>query len=230
MNGPVGNRPVLRVAGPGDIRAINGVLVAAIRSAGVSRWLYPDAGTRYDRCQEHISALTLAALEHGSAYVVEDDSRIVAAALWKPCGHRAPQRPTTVAVPPAASSRPDRVELLDASLAAWHPVEPHQHLLIAGVHPERQRTGIGTELVRRTPDSTVASPAYQQILAVFTATDNPLRAKDICHALGTGTTAKDTERLRAKLKRLVARDVLTELEPCLFAVPATSSPDPTPES
>jgi hypothetical protein len=55
----------------------------------------------------------------------------------------------------------------------------------------------------RTPstDSTVASPAYQQILAVFTATDNPLRAKDICHALGTGTTAKDTESLRGRVAR-----------------------------
>ena len=54
-------------------------------------------------------------------------------------------------------------------------------------------------------DITVASPAYQQILAVFATTDHSgLRAKDICHALGIGTAAKDTEGLRAKLKRLVA--------------------------
>ncbi|MER7009698.1 hypothetical protein ABT297_42575, partial [Dactylosporangium sp. NPDC000555] len=71
-------------------------------------------------------------------------------------------------------------------------------------------------------DATVASPAYQQILAVFATTDHSghsgLRAKDICHALGTGTTAKDTEGLRAKLKRLVARGVLTESEPGLFTL------------
>jgi hypothetical protein len=81
-------------------------------------------------------------------------------------------------------------------------------------------------------DATVASPAYQQILAVFAATANPLRAKDICVALGTGTAAKNTESLRAKLKRLVTRGVLTEPESGLFALahPATSSPDPTPES
>ncbi|GAA0908470.1 hypothetical protein Vau01_100260 [Virgisporangium aurantiacum] len=68
---------------------------------------------------------------------------------------------------------------------------------------------------------------------MFAATGNPLRAKDICVALGTGTAAKNTESLRAKLKRLVTRDVLTELESGLFALtrPATaSSPDPTPES
>ena len=82
-------------------------------------------------------------------------------------------------------------------------------------------------------DATVASPAYQQILAVFATTDHSgLRAKDICHALGTGTAAKDIEGLRAKLKRLAARGVLTEAEPGLFtlAQPATSSPNPTPES
>ncbi|MFY1692821.1 hypothetical protein [Plantactinospora sp. WMMB782] len=74
-------------------------------------------------------------------------------------------------------------------------------------------------------DPTVASPAYQQILAVFHAATAPMRAKDICHALGTGTAAKDTEGLRAKLKRLVARQILTEPEAGLFvlAPPTTSA-------
>ena len=81
-------------------------------------------------------------------------------------------------------------------------------------------------------DATMASTAYQQILAVFTTAERGLRAKDICHALGVGTTANHTESLRAKLKRLVARGVLTETEPGLFtfAQPATSNPDPTPGS
>ncbi|KAB1929182.1 hypothetical protein F8280_00090 [Micromonospora noduli] len=73
-------------------------------------------------------------------------------------------------------------------------------------------------------DPTVASPAYQQILAVFHAATAPTRDKDICQALGTGTTAKDTEGLRAKLKRLVARQILTEPEAGLFTLaPPTSS-------
>jgi hypothetical protein len=73
-------------------------------------------------------------------------------------------------------------------------------------------------------DATVATPAYQQILAVFNAAAGGMRAKDICHALGTGTTAKDTEGLRAKLKRLVARQILTEPEPGLFTLaPPTPS-------
>ncbi|MDG4813976.1 MULTISPECIES: hypothetical protein [unclassified Micromonospora] len=73
-------------------------------------------------------------------------------------------------------------------------------------------------------DPTVASPAYQQILAVFHGANAPMRAKDICQALAAGTTAKDTENLRAKLKRLVARQILTEPEAGLFTLaPPTAS-------
>ena len=81
-------------------------------------------------------------------------------------------------------------------------------------------------------DPTVASPAYQQILAVFATATGGLRAKDICHALGTGVTAKDTEGMRAKLKRLVNRQILAETEPGLFtlaaAKPASTSPNSEP--
>ena len=62
------------------------------------------------------------------------------------------------------------------------------------------------------------NPTYQQILTVFTTGGHPLRAKDICGALGVGTTANHTESLRAKLKRLVTRGVLTEDRPGLFAL------------
>jgi hypothetical protein len=73
-------------------------------------------------------------------------------------------------------------------------------------------------------DATIASAAYQQILAVFATTDGGMRAKDVCQALGLGITAKDTEGIRAKLKRLVARHILVEAEPGLFTLaPATSA-------
>jgi hypothetical protein len=72
-------------------------------------------------------------------------------------------------------------------------------------------------------DTPPGNPAYQQILAVFTTAEHKLRAKDICHALGVGTTANHTESLRAKLKRLVARGILTEDEPGLFALAPTTA-------
>lgn len=86
-------------------------------------------------------------------------------------------------------------------------------LLRLGGHPDDQ------------PETAPAGSAYQQILTVFTTGGHPLRAKDICQALGLGTTANHTESLRAKLKRLVARGVLTEDRPGLFALaPITAGP------
>jgi hypothetical protein len=86
-------------------------------------------------------------------------------------------------------------------------------------------------------DGPLDNTVYQQILHVFTTGDGiPMRAKDVCHALGIGTEPKDTEGVRAKLKRLVKRRILTETEPGLFALaasaeaveqPATSNPDST---
>ena len=67
------------------------------------------------------------------------------------------------------------------------------------------------------------NPTYQQILGVFGTAKQPLRAKDICRALGIGTTANHTESLRAKLKRLVTRGVLTEDRPGLFALAPTAA-------
>ena len=64
----------------------------------------------------------------------------------------------------------------------------------------------------------VISEPYQQILAVFTPDRGSLRAKDVCLALGIGTEAKDTEGIRAKLKRLVNRQILTENQPGLFTL------------
>lgn len=74
------------------------------------------------------------------------------------------------------------------------------------------------------PAAAITSPAYQQILAVFATATGPMRAKEVCLALGLGTAAKDTENLRAKLKRLATRQILTEAEPGLFALaPPTPS-------
>lgn len=61
-------------------------------------------------------------------------------------------------------------------------------------------------------------PAYQEILAVFARTDGGLRAKDLCHALNTGDQPRHIEGMRAKLKRLVGRNILIEPEPGMFTL------------
>jgi hypothetical protein len=73
-------------------------------------------------------------------------------------------------------------------------------------------------------DTVLVSAPYQQILAVFATANTGMRAKDVCLAVGAGVTANDTEGMRAKLKRLVARHILTENEPGLFALAPTPPP------
>ncbi|MBT2384500.1 hypothetical protein [Streptomyces sp. ISL-11] len=64
-------------------------------------------------------------------------------------------------------------------------------------------------------------PAYQQILAAFTDTGRPMRARDIYQVLDLPILPKHTEGIRSKLKRLVTRGILTEPEPGLFTQPRT---------
>ncbi|WP_158630786.1 hypothetical protein [Micromonospora inaquosa] len=54
---------------------------------------------------------------------------------------------------------------------------------------------------------------------------DPADAAGPAHRIGAGATVKDTENLRAKLKRLVARQIRTEPEAELFtlAPPMTSA-------
>lgn len=58
---------------------------------------------------------------------------------------------------------------------------------------------------RCAPTRLPANPAYQHILTVLTETETPLRWKDLCHALDTGTEPARIEGMRTKLKRLVHR-------------------------
>ena len=67
-------------------------------------------------------------------------------------------------------------------------------------------------------DPTVISSAYQQILTVLDASATGMRAKDICLALDIEPLPKHVEGTRAKLKRLVSRNILTETEPGIFTL------------
>ncbi|WP_328392421.1 hypothetical protein OHS70_00455 [Streptomyces sp. NBC_00390] len=73
-------------------------------------------------------------------------------------------------------------------------------------------------------------PRYREILAAFERADGTLRAKDVCQALGTGTEPRHVEGIRAKLKRLVSRDILTEPEPGLFTLPGATRPASQPQT
>ncbi|WP_086766514.1 hypothetical protein [Streptomyces bobili] len=62
-------------------------------------------------------------------------------------------------------------------------------------------------------------PAYQQIMAVFTAAAHPLRARQVCEAMDLAVAPNNINNVRLKLKRLAGRRILTETEPGLFTQP-----------
>jgi hypothetical protein len=58
--------------------------------------------------------------------------------------------------------------------------------------------------------------AYRDVVEVL-ADAGPLRARQVCQAVGTGAEPRHREGMRIKLKRLVERGWLVETEPGLFA-------------
>jgi hypothetical protein len=62
-------------------------------------------------------------------------------------------------------------------------------------------------------------PAYQQIMAVFTAGGHPLRARQVCEAMDLPVAPNNINNVRLKLKRLANRGILTETEQGLFTQP-----------
>jgi hypothetical protein len=59
--------------------------------------------------------------------------------------------------------------------------------------------------------------AYRDVVEVLADAGVPLRARQVCQAVGTGAEARHREGMRIKLKRLVERGWLVETEPGLFA-------------
>ncbi|MDK0524123.1 hypothetical protein [Streptomyces sp. ML-6] len=60
-------------------------------------------------------------------------------------------------------------------------------------------------------------PDHPRILAVFNHPTGPLRARDVCQALGHELLPKNAEGARAKLKRLVKLGILIEADTGNFA-------------
>lgn len=72
-------------------------------------------------------------------------------------------------------------------------------------------TALADRLPAHTPDLP-EHPDYPGILSAFNHATGPQRAKDVCEALGHELLPKNIEGTRAKLKRLVKLDVLTEVD------------------
>jgi hypothetical protein len=70
-------------------------------------------------------------------------------------------------------------------------------------------------------DPGVLPSSYRDIVEVLADAVHPMRAHHLCAALGLPTDKSKVEGFRSKLKRLVERDWIAELEPGLFAARGT---------
>ncbi|MFJ9592943.1 hypothetical protein ACIRS3_09305 [Streptomyces virginiae] len=100
--------------------------------------------------------------------------------------------------------------------------ELHNRLREAETHLEhlaitrKTVTGLADRLPASPPDMP-EHPDYPRILAVFNEATGPLRARDVCEALDHILLPKNIEGTRAKLKRLVKLDIITEVDTGSFA-------------
>ncbi|WP_307825248.1 hypothetical protein [Streptomyces sp. M2CJ-2] len=92
--------------------------------------------------------------------------------------------------------------------AGLREAETHlEHLAIT----RKTVTGLADRLPAGPPDLP-EHPGYPRILAVFHQATRPLRARDVCEALGHALLPKNIEGTRAKLKPLVKLGILTEAD------------------
>src|SRR6266516_1965748 len=81
-------------------------------------------------------------------------------------------------------------------------------------------SGMAVQVPAFTPDGEAdvrgLPVAYRDVVEVLADAGMPLRAMQVCQALGLGIEPRHREGMRSKLKRLVGRGWLVEAEPGLF--------------
>ncbi len=123
-----------------------------------------------------------------------------------------------------------RERQLAAEAEAAHEQIARLTALLAGLAQEADHVAITRKTLMDLPDELPPAPtaptpplpdgpAYQQIMAVFTDADAPLRARDVCEAMDLNLAPNNINNVRIKLKRLVRLAILAETEPGLFSRP-----------
>ena len=158
---------LVRPAARADADAVARTLARAFADDPPMAWVLPDPVARPRRL--HRFFLTLQrrqVLRGGGALVACRGERIIGAALWLPPGtwSQSPVR-QLIALPGYARAfgrRLDQGAVISQASYEAHPREPHWYLYTLGVHPDHQRTGAGTALLRTRLDECdrAGLPAY----------------------------------------------------------------------
>jgi GNAT superfamily N-acetyltransferase len=148
VNSPT-STAIVRDAIPRDTCAACQTLTAAFVNSPLGRWLDPDGQSGPGVLARCVTAAVAQAFSSGIIRVVEDAGRVVAAAVWSLKADR-----TLAAVPrrighdPAAAEVEGRWRLLAEVGLTRRPLRhPPHHLVLFGVHPDRQGEGLSSYLL-----------------------------------------------------------------------------------
>jgi ribosomal protein S18 acetylase RimI-like enzyme len=139
-------RPVRR----SDIAPLADTLAAAFEVDPFSRWLFgPD--DLHDRLRKSFEIqLRIISMPKKESFTTDD---LAGAALWAPPGQWKLSSWQELRLAPSYLHALGPRRVAKAAPAARmieraHPFEPHWHLAVLGVAPDRQRTGVGSALLR----------------------------------------------------------------------------------
>jgi len=141
----------VRLATPADTPRLGEVLADAFEDDPLSQWLFGVNSTLRDRLRRSFDALLRRVyLTKGNTYTTDD---LAGCAMWAPPGkwklsvlQQVRLAPLMLRVMPSAGLR--NGARLQTQVEKAHPADPHWHLSVLGVDPARQRTGVGTSLMR----------------------------------------------------------------------------------
>jgi ribosomal protein S18 acetylase RimI-like enzyme len=132
----------IRPAEPADQYPLGDSLAAAFASGPLADWLIPDPASRAAIYQPYARLTFSHALSYGRIHATAD---LRGGAVWLPpnAPSISPEIYADLFGPAAA-----RFAILAETLAAAEPDHPHETLAFLGVHPDHQRQGLGSALLR----------------------------------------------------------------------------------
>ncbi|MEV5695317.1 GNAT family N-acetyltransferase [Micromonospora globbae] len=135
----------IRAARWADKNPVAALIADALHPSPLAAWLVPDPAQRRQVLTDVVAIWVEHAMFFGDIHLTDDLTAVtVGFHRYRPIPPPAQYR---IRLTDAAADHASRFDLLDSILSLKQPTEPHYHLAFLAVHPDAQRTGLGTALL-----------------------------------------------------------------------------------